>query len=105
MGPEAKGLDLNEALRCYFGATPTGAITPYGMKERVRDRYGLGAAEVQRAIDDALEGLLELTDDVWMAPSFVASGEVAERRARARRPDFDDVVCRAIGNYVSFLCR
>jgi hypothetical protein len=98
-------VDITEALRCYFGADARGGIMPGGKKERVLERYGSDAPAVLLVIERALEGLLDLSDDVWLAGSLIASGEVAEKRARTRRPDFDDVVCKAIGNYVAYTCR
>ncbi len=98
------GKDINEALRTYLGADSKGGVTPYGMAERVRERYGTAATEVQAAIDVALEGLLEVPDSMHVE-SLQAIGAFATEQARLRRPEFEDDVCRAIGDYVSYRFR
>ena len=95
------GLDINEALRTYLGADATGAVTPYGMAERVRERYGSRAAEAQAAVNAALEGLLVVPDSM-RSESLPSIAAFASKQARLRRPELADDVCRAIGNYASY---
>jgi hypothetical protein len=95
------GVDINEALRTYLGSDAKGGVTPYGMKERVRERYGASAAEVQAAIDLALDGLLEVPASMRFE-SLPAIAAFAAEQARRRNPELDAEVCRAIGSYVSY---
>jgi hypothetical protein len=71
------------------------------MTERVQERYGTAANEVQAAIDVALQGLLEVPDSMRFE-SLPAVAAFATEQARLRRPEFEEEVCRAIGNYVSY---
>jgi len=96
-----KTIDLNDALRIYFAATPTGGVIPYGARERLVAHYGAKAAAVQLAIDAALHGLFDETE-VRELDSLTTIAAFVENRARARRPDLHDDVCRAIGNYASY---
>jgi hypothetical protein len=93
--------DINEALRVYFDSDETGAVRPYGMHERVRDRYGADSSKVEAAVDQALTGLLDVPQSMRFGP-LQAIAEFATRRARLQRPELKDDVCRAIGNYVSY---
>jgi hypothetical protein len=94
-------VSINEGLRTYLGSDPNGGVTPYGMAERLRDKYGDLAVTVQSMIDEALGGLLEVPDSLRFE-SLEALSAFVSQRARTLRPNFDPDVCKAIGNYVSY---
>jgi hypothetical protein len=96
-----KTVDINEALRTYLGSDANGGVTPYGMAERVKARYGDLAETVQASINDALDGLLDVPEPQRFEPLETISTFVT-KNARTRRPNLDFDVCKAIGNYASY---
>ena len=99
-------VDINDAIRTYLGSDARGGVLPYGMEERLQAKYGALASkvleEVRLVVD--MDGLLE-HDEGLQSPSLGAIATLVEQRVRARRPDLQDDVCRAIGNYFSYSYR
>lgn len=93
--------NINRALRIYLGADMQSGVRPYGMEERVQTEYGVNATEVLEEVRCAIDGLLEPHEAAQLA-SLEEIALLAGRRARSRRPELADDVCRAIGNYVSY---
>jgi hypothetical protein len=98
--------DINEAIRTYLGSDAKGGVLPYGMEQRVRSKYGEDTvktlADVRLVIDTY--GWLTPHEGFQLA-SLEEIADVVEQRVRTRRPDLQDDVCRAIGNYVSYQYR
>jgi hypothetical protein len=93
--------DLEEALRVFLAPDPTGGVMPIGAMDRLRARYGLSADRVYRQVMDFLTPLTEIPE-AWARESYQTIGSLVERRARELRPELADVLCKAIGNLVSY---
>jgi len=93
--------ELEEALRVYLDASPTGGIYPYFGEDRVRARYGPAADRVLARVKEFLDPLADIPD-AWSGEGYVRAGALAEERARALHPDLSPLLCKAIGNYASF---
>src|SRR5262245_48583002 len=92
---------INEALRVYFDSDANGAVRPYGMSERLRERYGSHAATIEAAVSQLLESVIDVPEHVRLESLETIAAFITEQTHR-RRPDLSDDVCRAIGNYVSY---
>ncbi len=93
--------ELEEVLSVYLEVAPAGGIQPHGGRARVRARYGQAAERVLARVEEFLRPLAEIPD-AWAGEGYVRAGELAEQRARAQHPDLSPLLCKAIGNYVSF---
>lgn len=98
------GVDINKALRIYFGSDSRGGVVPYGGDGRVESKYGPRTPAVLEAINKVLHALV-VPNDVTQQASLQEIGAFAEQLARSRFPELEDDVCRAIGNYVSYSWR
>jgi hypothetical protein len=97
-------IDVNQALRIYLGSDQNGGVEPYGMVARVEARYGSNASTVIAELESVLDGLYQ-ESDVINLPTLADIAIFVEKRVRLRRPDLEDDVCKAIGNYVSYSYR
>jgi hypothetical protein len=98
-------LEINQALRIYLDADPrSGGVRPSGMVERIRSKYGSRSPTVLEEIKRVIGGLYD-EEEVVGLKSLQDIGAFAEARARSRRPDLEDDVCKAIGNYISYSYR
>jgi hypothetical protein len=91
--------DVQEAVRIYLDPQLTGGFEPIYGEERLRARYGADLEQVKARIREFLDPICAF--DV----STLDLCEIADRtaaRARDLHPDLDPVLCRSIGNYLSY---
>jgi hypothetical protein len=97
-------IDFNKVLRTYLGAGSSGGVLPYGQEERIRSEYGTDADEILAEVRQLLT-LVVIPRDLELRGSLPEIAAYAEQLVRSQRPDLEALICRAVGNYVSYSYR